>query len=328
MSHLHEANKWKIKSTIQKFDTQESLESGIPDEVQIVNGNALTNQGINLIWNILCKGGEKTTPNVISAVFSHENSFIGIGNAEKNDGSGQVTQAFARDAGLGETDASGNFIPSSHYIYMKMDTDYPKFPETPSTDPENTTNLNSFTTQAALSQPFTVNGTQKITFKSRFNPGVASFDWKEWTIANGNNNKPWGGSDASNKTANDHVWNDIDLWGTGYDGDVVNRTAATSSSDADYGKESNFFTENDTDGNRPATLPFDGMLDGRSDTDMKSLLTTIGDGKDVSVHQDGYPYPGTTWHQTNAINLNHKIESMGKKYPPATWIVAVEVSLS
>lgn len=44
-------------------------------------------------------------------------------------------------------------------MYMKMDDEYPKYGDN-----------------------------QKIVFRSTFNPGVACFNWYEWTVANGNGN--------------------------------------------------------------------------------------------------------------------------------------------
>ena len=167
--------------------------------------------------------GSKAPYNGILLAPFGTNSFIGVGN----NGDDQSGNALPEDEGLYATDKTGG-----SYMYMKMDSDGETYPK------------------AGVNQ--------KIVYKSTFLPGIACFNWYEWTIANGNGNHV-----DPNDFNNDEV-----------------RTSETA------------------DDVVPEEPPTEGVEYARG----------IG--------------------QDKVINLNHKIESMGKKYAQATWIVTVEISLS
>lgn len=60
----------------------------------------------------------------------------------------------------------------------------------------------------------------------------------------------------------------------------------------------------------------DANTTGGKNEPIPDPLPELGTSHDYGVTED------------EIINLNHKIESMGEKYPSSTWIVSVEVSLS
>lgn len=233
--------KWRVKTTIEKYDNAESWKAGIPDEVQEIKGNLLVNEGVNAIWALVANLGAVSKDeargimaDVTILPFSHDNAHIGVGNHMDS-----PTLPDAADTDLGLT--------GPNYVYMGMDDGYPKY----------------FTDK-------------KITFKSTFKPGIACFNWYEWTIANGNNNVTDLTTGASN--ANGAIGDD--LWRDAAKGTDLAPDPTPTAGAAD-----------------PATAAY-------------------------------YPKDGTADDQTAAINLNHKIESMGQKYAPATWVVATEISLS
>lgn len=138
---------WKVDTFIQKFNTNEDFNKGVPNEVQHIKGNMLLNDGINTIWNLVAgKSGDSSDSDPLKKMlpFNAANSFIGVGN-----NGGGTTAPLPTDQSL----------KGPLKMYMKMDEGYPIAGEN-----------------------------QKIIFKSTFLPGVACFDWLEWSIANGNGN--------------------------------------------------------------------------------------------------------------------------------------------
>lgn len=96
--------------------------------------------------------------------------------------------------GVAKVPAPGDtgLFATTNKLYMKMDTGYPIY-----------------------------GANQKIVFRSTFSPGLACFDWLEWTIANGNGNITTGawGPDVVRTTAvgSDPAPDPVPVLGTHYD---------------------------------------------------------------------------------------------------------------
>ena len=155
---------YKINLMIEKFHTQEALDARQPDEVLNVPGNVLTNKGINLIWKLVA-GADPVwdVDGRYERAFTHEHSFIGIGNADGQDTPSAQTPYADDEKLLAERDyspANAEVRQACHYCYMKMNDAYPL-----------------------------AGDNQKIVFQSTYLPGVACFNWYEWCIANGNGNR-------------------------------------------------------------------------------------------------------------------------------------------
>lgn len=244
---------YKIDLKIEKFHTQKALDEKAPDEVLFVPGNCLTNKGINLIWKLVAAAAlvNDGTDGRWERAFTHELSYIGVGNADNNPPSAtSALQAMAEDTTLyaeenyqTSSSTTGPALDACHYLYMGMNDTYPL-----------------------------AGDNQKIVFQSTFLPGVACFNWYEWCIANGNGNL------AYNDIVNDRYIIRQTAWGVA-DG-------------------------NDIDDVAPDPVPERGTAYVPNDSD-------TGDGG-----------------RLNKTLLNHRYESMGRKYASATWIITVEVSLS
>lgn len=225
--------KWTVHTSITKFNTQEAFDKQEPDEILRVPGNLLLNEGVNELWALVAGGYIKGT--VVDPVhaapkaFNAANSFIGVGaGKEGQSGSAAIPTPLAADTGLeAEHDK----------VYIGMDEGYP-----------------------------IAGVNQKIVFRSTYKPGIACFEWLEWTVANGN------GNFTTKSAFNDDCY----------------RIAEK--------------------GDEPEPNP----------------IPSCADSPTASGTYDLYPGYG----EENVINLNHKAESMGKKYASATWIVTVELSLS
>jgi hypothetical protein len=99
-----ETIKWKVELEIQKFFNNESYKKGIPDEVLTVQGNQLTYDGTQHIWNRLI-GSASTLP------FNHESSAVGIGNS---------------DMAIDFTDTLQSKLQGVNQQFVKMDDDFPR----------------------------------------------------------------------------------------------------------------------------------------------------------------------------------------------------------
>ena len=99
MSVVEEKGKWKAKWKIIKYKSEEDYKAGRIAEVLEFDGNLLLNEGINLIWTLIC-GGTGTA-------FNSTNSYIGVGDS--------TTAASATDTGLLGTNK----------LYRAMDSGYP-----------------------------------------------------------------------------------------------------------------------------------------------------------------------------------------------------------
>ena len=236
---------YKINLKIEKFHTQRALDEKCPDEVFNVPGNCLTNKGINLIWKLVAGAPlvSDGTDGRYEWAFTNEKSFIGVGNADDNaPSSTSPIQALATDTMLyaeEHYDITKIERVDCHYCYMGMNDTYPLSGDN-----------------------------QKIVFQSTFLPGVACFNWYEWTIANGNGNR------TNAEMENDPY--------------IIRQTAW-------------------------------GIADGND----------IDDVAPDPVPQSGTSFEGNTdTARVQKTLLNHRMESMGRKYASATWIITVEVSLS
>lgn len=96
-----ETAKWIVKAQIDKYFTQEHYDLGIIDEILHLEGNTLLDEGINLIWTLLC-GGAGTN-------FANANACIGVGDSS--------AAAAATQTGLQGTNK----------IYKGMDSGYPTY---------------------------------------------------------------------------------------------------------------------------------------------------------------------------------------------------------
>ena len=74
---------WHPRWEIEKYDTDESLKMGIPDEVLVINGNLLLNEGITELLKLLAGNGTATA-------FSAANAQIGVGNSNAAESASQT----------------------------------------------------------------------------------------------------------------------------------------------------------------------------------------------------------------------------------------------
>lgn len=100
-----ERPKWTVHSKIEKYNTEEALKAGTPDEVLNLPANCLCNDGVNLLWSLVA--GDSTKGNAFDATHAH----IGVGNCN-----GTAVIPTAGDTGL---------TASVKKLYMKMDDGYP-----------------------------------------------------------------------------------------------------------------------------------------------------------------------------------------------------------
>lgn len=69
--------KWKCSARIEKYNTEDSIKSGIPDEVVPVNGNTALYTGLSLLWNLVSGLGDNNKYYFLN----EQNTFIGVGNS-------------------------------------------------------------------------------------------------------------------------------------------------------------------------------------------------------------------------------------------------------
>jgi hypothetical protein len=98
---LMERGKVKSAWRIEKYADREKYERGEPYEVLEFEGNCLLNEGINLLWTLVCGGSG--TP------FNNSNAYIGVGDSS--------TAASATQTGLQGTNK----------LYKGMDSGYPTY---------------------------------------------------------------------------------------------------------------------------------------------------------------------------------------------------------
>jgi hypothetical protein len=100
MSVAMEKGKWKTKWTIIKYDSEEDYKKGKVAKIEEYDGNILLNEGINLIWTLVCGGSG--TP------FNSANAYIGVGDS--------TTAESATQTGL---------QAATNKLYKPMDSGYP-----------------------------------------------------------------------------------------------------------------------------------------------------------------------------------------------------------
>lgn len=101
MNHVGEKGKWNVRTTIEKFFNQESLLAERPDDVLVVEGNALLSEGINTLWTLVCGG--------VATAFSNATAHIGVGDGDT------------------AVDKTQTGLQGTNKIYKPMDTGYPQF---------------------------------------------------------------------------------------------------------------------------------------------------------------------------------------------------------
>ena len=101
MSVVEEKGKWKAKWKIIKYKSEEDYKKGIIDDILEFDGNLLLNEGINLIWTLVC-GGSGTA-------FNSTNSYIGVGD-------GTTAEAVTQTG-----------LQGTNKLYKAMDSGYPTY---------------------------------------------------------------------------------------------------------------------------------------------------------------------------------------------------------
>lgn len=71
--------KWKCKMHIEKYNSDESYDKGVPDEIQEVDGNTALYTGLALIWRLANGQGELDPTN--NYYLNSDNTFVGVGNS-------------------------------------------------------------------------------------------------------------------------------------------------------------------------------------------------------------------------------------------------------
>lgn len=135
-------------------------------EKRLKDTSAAPDEVVEIPGNMLLNDGVNLLWSLVAGDSSKGNPFNAANSfIGVGDNNGTTTQPTAGDVGL---------AAATKKMYMKMDDGYPIAGEN-----------------------------QKIVFRSTFLPGVACFEWLEWTIANGNGNQttgPWD-SDVVRTTA-------------------------------------------------------------------------------------------------------------------------------
>lgn len=137
---------WTANLRIEKYNNDESYKSGVPDEIQTVEGNTATMKGLFTIWNLVQGkdiNSEVTYDNTTyTGVYplNADYAYLGVGSGD--------TPATSADTGLASTP-----------VFLKCDTGYPII------DAANPNTLQL-----------------RVTFSPS---DAANMDWKEWGVANG-----------------------------------------------------------------------------------------------------------------------------------------------
>ncbi len=97
---LDSVKKWTVKSKLEKFHNDKDFIENKPFEVMEMDGNSLLDEGINLLWNLVCGAA--------GTAFSNANAFIGVGDSS--------TAAVRTQTGL----------QGSNKFYKAMDATYPQ----------------------------------------------------------------------------------------------------------------------------------------------------------------------------------------------------------
>lgn len=93
---------WSAKWTIEKFINEQAHKDTKPFEVSVIEKNLALNEGINLLWTLVC-GGTGT-------VFDATNSYLGVGDS--------ATVEAATQTGLQAV---------TNKLYKAMEAGYPTF---------------------------------------------------------------------------------------------------------------------------------------------------------------------------------------------------------
>lgn len=70
---LKESLTWKAKWTIEKYQNDDAFKSQNPFEVKEVDYNLALNEGINLLWSLVCGGA--------GTAFDNSNAYLGVGDS-------------------------------------------------------------------------------------------------------------------------------------------------------------------------------------------------------------------------------------------------------
>lgn len=140
------AIKWTANLRIEKYNNDESYESGIPDEIQEVKGNTATTKGLFTIWNLAMGKGvnDEVTydGNTYTGVYPLNESYAWLGV-----GSGTTTPS-----------ASDTALDDSNAVFVQCDPGWPKIDS---------------------ASPNT------LQLRATFGAQVATMAWNEWGVANG-----------------------------------------------------------------------------------------------------------------------------------------------
>lgn len=122
---------WKPVFTISRFKSPAAFKKGKPYKTSKFEGNALLNEGIGVMWDLIMGVG--------ATAFSNASSHIGVGDSS--------TAAAAAQTGL---------QAMTNKLYKGMEAGYPA-----------------------------KNG-QSVTWRAVFGASEGNFEWREFTVANGN----------------------------------------------------------------------------------------------------------------------------------------------
>jgi len=100
---MREAVRWNPKWTIRKYADHEAFLAGKCHEQIVIDKNCLLDEGINLMWSLICGGA--------GTAFDEASSYIGVGDAD-------TPAADPAQVGLSAL---------TNKLYKGMDADYPTF---------------------------------------------------------------------------------------------------------------------------------------------------------------------------------------------------------
>lgn len=106
MDNVLETGLWRVKTTVEKYNSRADMENGLLADKQVTFGNLLLKEGVNLLWNRLIGGATLDT------------TFPPFSNANANIGVGDDNTAPDRELDTG--------LKGTNTAYKPMDTGYPQ----------------------------------------------------------------------------------------------------------------------------------------------------------------------------------------------------------
>ena len=160
---------WTANIRIEKYNNDESVKRGVPDEVQYVEGNTATTKGLFTLWHLAMGDGPSDT----SIVYPPGDGGTAMGGfypLKYVAGSAEYAHIGVGD-GTSSAQASDTGLTGTNQCFMPCIDNTPAIGSNPNV----------------------------LQLKAQFGPDDANnFTWNEWGVANGDPTNPTGDRTASN----------------------------------------------------------------------------------------------------------------------------------